>query len=128
MKEVIDFLNEVKVYYLSTVNGDKPAVRPIGFVMEYNNELTFCTANNKPMYEQMKKNPNIEISAFNGESTIRISGKAIFNTSDESLKEAFTVMPMLETMYRDKGVFETFFVENPVVFKSKLTGEVEQIK
>ncbi len=128
MDEIIKFLNDTKVYFLATVNEDKASVRPIGFVMKYDNQLTFCTANNKPMYKQMKKNPNVEISAFNGESTLRISGKAVFNTSDESLKEAFTVMPMLESMYSDKSIFETFYIDSPVIFKSKLTGEIEEIK
>ena len=47
MKEVLDFLNKVGVYYLATEEGDQPRVRPLGFVMEWQGKLTFCTGNKK---------------------------------------------------------------------------------
>lgn len=39
MKEVLDFLNKVGVYYLATAEGDQPHVRPIGFVMDCEADL-----------------------------------------------------------------------------------------
>ena len=41
MKEVLNFLNKVGVYYLATEEGDQPRVRPLGFVMEWQGKLTF---------------------------------------------------------------------------------------
>ena len=31
MQEVIDFLRENKIFYLATIDGNKPKVRPFGF-------------------------------------------------------------------------------------------------
>ena len=59
MKEVLDFLNKVGVYYLATEEGDQPRVRPLGFVMEWQGKLTFCTGNKKNMYKQMVNNPKV---------------------------------------------------------------------
>ena len=63
MNEVIEFLNDCGVFFLATVDGDQPKVRPYGFVMDYDGKLCLCTNNKKPSYAQMKANPAVEISA-----------------------------------------------------------------
>ena len=35
MQEVLDFLMENKIFYVATIDGDKPKIRPFGFVMEF---------------------------------------------------------------------------------------------
>ncbi|MDR2029213.1 MAG: pyridoxamine 5'-phosphate oxidase family protein, partial [Treponema sp.] len=63
IEEIIKFLLENKVFFLATIQGDQPRVRPMGFVMEYEGKLSLCTNNRKDMYRQMKENPKIEICA-----------------------------------------------------------------
>ena len=63
MKEVLQFLQENAPFYIATVAGDKPKVRPFGFVMEHEGKLWFCTSNKKNVYKQLQTNPYIEISA-----------------------------------------------------------------
>ena len=76
MQEILRFLKDNAPFYLATVDGDKPKVRPFGFVMEHENKLWFCTNNQKNVYKQMQANPYIEISATAPDKTwIRLRGK-----------------------------------------------------
>ncbi|AEF81603.1 pyridoxamine 5'-phosphate oxidase family protein [Leadbettera azotonutricia] len=128
MQEIIQFLNEAKVFYLATAEGDQPRVRPMGFVMEYEGKLCFCTNNKKEMYKQMKANPKIEISACGNEGkTLRIAGSVAFNTSREAKVKALEVNPHLKTMYSpDDGIFEVFyFIQGTAVFGDMKGGKKE---
>ncbi|GHU51159.1 hypothetical protein FACS1894127_7280 [Clostridia bacterium] len=65
MTKNLNFFAEVKTFYLATVEGNKPKVRPFGFVMEFGGKLYFATNGSKPSFAQIKANPNVEISAAN---------------------------------------------------------------
>lgn len=62
MDDVLNILNDNKTVFLATVDGDKPAVRPVQFCFEKNGKLWFSTAKDKPMYKQMQTNPAVEIA------------------------------------------------------------------
>jgi uncharacterized pyridoxamine 5'-phosphate oxidase family protein len=114
MQEVFNFLKESKTFYLATVEGDQPRVRPMGFVMLCQDRIYFSTDNTKPMYRQMSANPKIEICALGpGGSWLRLSGRVIFDTSEDTLAKALEESPMLKNMFpqgEDKrGVF--FYLE-----------------
>ena len=74
MKRVCNFLKEAKTYYLATVDGDKPKVRPFGTAHIFEGKLYIQTGKKKAVSEQIKKNPNVEICAMNGGDWIRVSG------------------------------------------------------
>ena len=96
MKEVLDFLQENKVFYLATTNGSQAHVRPMGFVMEHDGKLAFCTANSKNMYSQLKANPNVEICCVAANyNTLRICGKVVFCNTEETQRKALEAMPSL---------------------------------
>lgn len=129
MKEVLDFLNNAKTYYLATTDGTKAYVRPLGFVMEYDGKLTFCTNNQKPMYKQMQSYPDVQICAYDGAgNTLRIDGKAVFVTSDDSQAKALEVMPHLKTMYSvGDGLYEIFALEDASAICSTMSGESKEL-
>ncbi len=103
IKEVLDFLTANKVFYLATTSGDQPHVRPMGFIMEYDGKLAFCTSNQKDMYKQLAANYN----------PFRICGKAVFFTTEETQWKALEVMPALGKMYAvGDGTFEIFCLDN----------------
>jgi uncharacterized pyridoxamine 5'-phosphate oxidase family protein len=124
MKEVIQFLNDCKVYYLATLEGDQPRVRPLGFVMEYNGKLSFCTNNKKAMFKQMKLNPKVEISAASADGrTLRITGTVDFNPAREAKEKALEIMPMLKNMYSvDDGIFEIFYIKKGSAVITSMAG------
>ena len=51
MKEVCEFLKECGVYYLATIDGDKPKVRPFGTVEIFENHLYIQTGKKKDVYK-----------------------------------------------------------------------------
>jgi len=94
MNEVLQFLKENPIFYIATVDGDTPKVRPFGFVMEYDGKLCFCTNNQKNVYRQLKTNPKFEISTTSKDGKwLRLKGKAVFITNRESKKAALDASP-----------------------------------
>lgn len=125
MNEVLKFLNDCGVFFISTVDGDQPKVRPFGFAMEYEGKLCFCTNNKKPIYAQLMANPNVEICASSQDHRwVRISGKAVFCTSKETKAQALEIMPVLKNMYSvDDDIFEIFYLEKAVANFCSMSGE-----
>jgi uncharacterized pyridoxamine 5'-phosphate oxidase family protein len=125
MKEVLNFLKENKVFYLATTDGDQPHVRPMGFVMEYDGKLTFGTSNQKDMCKQLAANSKVEICCVAANyDTLRICGKVVFCTSEQSQRQALEVMPALGKMYAvGDGKFELFSLENAQAVCQTMSGE-----
>lgn len=78
MSRSYEFLKECKVFYVLTVNAGRPAGRPFGAVMEYENTLYFSTADTKDVYRQLTEDPNIQILALKPGTRdwLRINGRA----------------------------------------------------
>lgn len=125
MKEVLDFLTANKVFYLATTGGDHPHVRPLGFVMNYDGKLIFCTSNQKDMYKQLAANPSVEICCVDAKyNTLRICGKATFCTTKEVQQKALEVMPALGNLYAvGDGKFELFYLDNAQAICQTMSGE-----
>lgn len=100
MKEVYEFLKDSKVFYLATIDNDKPRVRPFGALNIYNDKLYIQTGKVKDVSKQMSINPNIEISAMNNGKWIRVEAKVV---SDDSLDAKISMLdnnPELKSMYK----------------------------
>ncbi|WP_370853881.1 pyridoxamine 5'-phosphate oxidase family protein [Megasphaera sp.] len=48
MKEVAAFLQHCKPFYLATMDGDKPQVRPFGALCEFEDKLYLSRRTKKP--------------------------------------------------------------------------------
>ena len=76
MDEVVKFLEENPVFYIATVDGDVPKVRPFGFFLKHQQKLYFGVGNQKETFKQLQKNPKFEISTTSKDNTwLRLSGK-----------------------------------------------------
>ena len=64
MEEVYAFLKACGTYYLATVDGDHPRVRPFGTIDIFDGKLTIRTGSKKDVAHQMLENPQVEICAF----------------------------------------------------------------
>lgn len=127
MEKVLEFLNEARPCFVTTVDGDEPRVRPQGFHMEFGGKLCFCTADGKAASKELKANPNVEVAAANGTKFIRIRGKAEFLGEDACAK-ALEIMPALAQMVRP-GKFEVFAIDAAkAVIADLATGEAEEIQ
>ena len=114
MNEILKFLTDAKVFYIATVDGDKPRVRPFAFSMEHDGKIYFCTSNQKDVYKQLVANPYFEASTMseNGQ-WIRLQGKAVFDPSIDAKAKAFEVMPSFSKLYKtpENPIFEVFYIE-----------------
>ena len=74
IERVCQFLNEAKTYYLATVEGDQPRVRPFGTAIIYNGKLYIQTGKVKAVSKQLAANPKAEICAFHNGTWLRVAG------------------------------------------------------
>ena len=101
MDEVFEFLKECGVYYLATVDGDKPKVRPFGTAEIFENHLYIQTGKSKEVFKQIEKNNNVEICAFKDGRWIRIEGKLVADDRIEAKKDMLDKNPDLRSMYNE---------------------------
>ncbi|SMC46861.1 pyridoxamine 5'-phosphate oxidase family protein [Sporomusa malonica] len=128
MNEVFNFLQDCGIFFVSTVDGNQPRVRPFSFAMEHEGKLCFATSNQKPFYAQLMANPNIEICASKNGRWLRLSGKAVFCTTKEAKAQALDALPMLKQMYSvEDEIFEIFYLENAIANFCSMTGESKTV-
>lgn len=101
MKEVQKFLKECGVYYLATVEGDQPRVRPFGTAEIFEDHLYIQTGKNKDVFKQIRENNNVEICAFKDGKWIRVTGKLILDDRVEAKKYMLDMNPNLRSMYNE---------------------------
>lgn len=101
MSGIIDFLRECGVFYVLTINGDFPAGRPFGAVMELNGDLYISTGDMKPVYGQLKAHPQMQIVAHKPGTHrwIRITGVAEECIHIEIKERMLQECPALKTRF-----------------------------
>jgi len=109
MDEVLDFLKANHVYFIATVDGDQPHVRPFGSLNEFEGKLFIATSNTKAVYQQIIANPKVEMSSMsqNGQ-WLRLAAKAIPDERPEVKEDFFESAPQLKQIYKDN--MDTFTV------------------
>ena len=113
MKRVLDFLKRAEVYYLATVEGDQPRVRPFGTVNEFCGRLYVQTGRIKPTSHQLAANPKAEICAFCGGEWLRVACELIEDDSIEARKAMLDAYPNLRAMYDENdGNTQVFYMKN----------------
>ena len=121
-EKIQKFLDEAKVFYLSTIDGDKPRCRPLGLHHLQNDKIYYGVGGFKEAYQQLEKNPNCELVALKGSEWIRINGKAIFE-KDFVLSEKFlNDNPHLKEMYaKNNWKLMVFHIEGNVEIRKIMT-------
>ena len=99
MQEVYEFLKGCRAYFLATVDGDQPRVRPFGTVNIFEDKLYIQTGKSKAVSIQMMKNPKVEICAWNGEQTIRIQAEVVEDDRVEAKQSMLDKYPNLQSRY-----------------------------
>ncbi|MBC7358815.1 MAG: pyridoxamine 5'-phosphate oxidase family protein [Desulfacinum sp.] len=99
MQEVYEFLKKCGTYYLATVDGDQPRVRPFGTIHLFEGKLYIQTGKKKDVSKQMAKNPKIEICAWDGERWIRVEATVVEDERVEAKQSMLDAYPQLKSMY-----------------------------
>ena len=101
MERVCQFLKDAGVYYLATVEGDQPRVRPFGTAHIFDGKLYIQTGKVKPCSKQILANPKVEICAFHQGTWIRIAGTLKEDDRIEAKKSMLDAYPNLRGMYNE---------------------------
>ena len=99
MQEVLDFLKKAGTYYLATVEGDQPRVRPFGTAVVFEGKLYIQTGKRKAVSKQLQANPKAEICAFLDGTWLRITGELIRDDRIEAKRYMLECYPELRSMY-----------------------------
>lgn len=113
MHEVYEFLKKCNVYYLATVEGDQPRVRPFGTVDIFEDKLYIQTGKKKPVADQMKATPKVELSGMADGKWIRVTAEAVLDERIAPQEHMLAAYPMLQAMYQPgDGNTEVYWLKN----------------
>ena len=129
MQRVYDFLKQAGTYYLASVEGDQPRVRPFGTVDIFDGRICFQTGKSKKVSEQIHKNPKIEISAFMNGEWIRIQAIAVEEPRVEAQRQMLEAYPELKRLYQPgDGNTEIFYLKDAVATICSFTQPPEIVR
>lgn len=129
MQEVYDFLKKCETYYLSTMEGDQPRVRPFGTIDIFDGKLYIQTGKVKNVSKQMGLNPKIEVCAFDGAKWIRIQAVAVEDDRLEAKQHMLDAFPSLKGMYSaDDGNTQVLYLKDAIATISTFTEQPKVIE
>ena len=99
MQEVYEFLKNCGTYYLATVEGDQPRVRPFGTIDLFEEKLYIQTGKSKEVSKQIAQNPKVEICAFLDGKWLRIACSLVRDDRIEAKEHMLDAYPDLKGMY-----------------------------
>lgn len=111
VKKVYDFLEDAKTFYLATMEGDQPRVRPYGAILFFEGKIYIMAFGKTNATRQIAANNKAEICAFKGR-TLRIECKLVEDNRPEVGKALVDKMPVLKPALGENG-------ENGVMFYLK---------
>ena len=130
MSRINDFLTEAGVFFLATVDGNQPKLRPLGAHMEINGKVMFAIGDFKDVYKQLVANPLTEIVACGSNGKwLRYTGKAVFETDPKIAEAVLEGAPELKAIYNDETGYKLklFHLEEATAVLIPMMGEGEPI-
>lgn len=129
MEEVVEFLKNAGCYFLATVEGDQPRVRPFGTINLFDGKLYIQTGKVKNVSKQIHANPKAEISAFKDGEWIRITGELALDDRREARASMLDAYPNLRAMYsEDDGNTEVFYFKSGTATFYSFTNEPKTVE
>lgn len=116
MSKAYEFLKECGWFFVLSINGDYPAGRPFGAIMEVGEYLYLSTNDMNQAHKQMRENGHIQIIAKKPTSRewIRITGLASECDDKDLTQRMFEECPILNQRFGAVGM------EHFVMFKVKV--------
>lgn len=114
MNRIVNILNQSKLFFFATIDGDQPRVRPYNAVCEFEDKAYFYTNNHTHAFKQICENAKVELCAMISEDRwLRVSGKVVFDYRPEVKKAMLDANPELRKMYNENDkIFEVFYLSN----------------
>ena len=129
MNEVYEFLKKARTYYLATMDGDQPRVRPFGTVDLYEGRLYIQTGKSKKVSQQLQINPKAELCAFLDGKWLRVAGTLVRDDRVEAKAHMLDNYPELKAMYSaDDDNTEVLYFKDAEASFSSFTEAPRTIK
>ena len=127
--KVYYFLNDVETYYLATVDGTKPKVRPFGTILLFDGKLDIMTEKAKEVYQQIKANPFVEICTSMSGVWLRVEAELVEDDNRDVKVAMLNKLPALKAMYSpDDDNIQTFYLKDATAIFSSFVTEPEVVK
>lgn len=114
MELINEFLKKELYGVFITTENNKPKARIFQYLFTVNDKIYFGTTNNKPVFEQINKNPNICFCCHSSDyfSFISIEGIAEFDEDLNLKKKAMDDYPAIKNLYKDheNPIFKIFYI------------------
>ena len=129
MQKVCDFLKAAGAYYLATVEGDQPRVRPFGTAHIFDGKLYVQTGRIKAVSKQLAANPKAELCAFKDGVWLRVSCELIEDDRAEARKSMLDAYPELRAMYDENdGNTQVLYLKDATATFCSFTAPPEIVK
>ena len=129
MQTVHDFLKKTGTYYLATIDGDQPRVRPFGTINLFEGRLYIQTGKKKDVVKQINANPKVELSAFDGATWIRVAATLVEDNRKEAQESLLAAYPMLQGMYAvNDGNNVVYYLKDAVATFYVFGGEPKAVR
>ncbi len=102
IQKVYDFLEKAGTFYLATVEGDQPRVRPYGAMLFFEGKIYIMAFGKTNVTRQIAANPKAEICAFKGQ-TLRIECTLVEDNRSEVGRALVDKMPVLKSALGENG-------------------------
>jgi uncharacterized pyridoxamine 5'-phosphate oxidase family protein len=129
MKTVLDFLKKAGTYYLATVDGDQPRVRPFGTINLFDGKLYIQSGKSKEVAKQIKANPKVELSALDGETWIRVAATLVEDNRAEAQESLLEAYPQLRNRYAvGDGNNVVYYLKDAKAVFYTFSGEPKEVR
>lgn len=130
MSKINDFLTEAGTFFLATVDGNQPRLRPLGAHIEMEDKVIFGVGDFKNVYKQLQVNSLCEIVACKKDGHwLRYTGKAVFETDYKAAEAMMEAIPFLKNIYNEKtgNKLMCFHLEEATAVDIPMMGEGESL-
>ena len=128
MQRVCDFLKKTGFYFLATVDGDQPQVRPFGTAEIIDGKLYIQTGHVKPVAKQIAANPKVAICAYDGKEWLRVNATLVEDPRVEVKKAMLDAYPNLRSMYNENdGNTAVYYLKDAKATISSFTAPPVEI-
>lgn len=130
MNKIVEELKKVKIFYIATVEGDQPCVRPFSSVAEFEGHAYLCTGNQKSVYKEISQNNKVELSGmYDGGTWLRVSATLIEDNRVEAQEAVLNDPTGPSQLYKPgDGRFIIYKLENIKAYKYNFYSAPEEIK
>ena len=120
LNKVYEFLKKCGTYYLATIDGDSPRVRPFGTVDLFEGRLYIQSGKKKDVAKQILKNTKVELCAFMDGRWLRVRGTLKEDNRFEARKHMLDNYPELRKMYdeNDDNTIVWYFINGDAELSS----------